>query len=81
MLQRKCEVTFNSKDKSISFSFMSFEFIGYLCSHALKDPDIWNIKVVLSYHILNRYTKHAREGRVLDNGSIVNEDLRQIVSN
>ncbi|XP_039143828.1 protein FAR-RED ELONGATED HYPOCOTYL 3-like [Dioscorea cayenensis subsp. rotundata] len=61
---------------------MSFEFVGYLCSHVLKVLDIWNLKVVPSQYMLNRWTKHALDGCVVDyKGRIVKEDPRQVVSN
>ncbi|KAH7655865.1 FHY3/FAR1 family protein [Dioscorea alata] len=81
-LQREHKVTFDSKSKRIGCCCMSFEFVGYLCSHALKVLDIWNIKLVPSQYMLNRWTKHAREGCVVDyKGRIVIEDPRQVVSN
>ncbi|XP_039133193.1 protein FAR1-RELATED SEQUENCE 5-like [Dioscorea cayenensis subsp. rotundata] len=81
-LQREHKVIFNSEDKSISCSCMSFEFVGYLCSHALKVLDIWNIKVLPSQYMIKRWTKHAREDCLLDyGGKIVKADPRQIVSN
>ncbi|KAH7661786.1 FHY3/FAR1 family protein [Dioscorea alata] len=76
------KVTFDSKSKRIGCCCMSFEFVGYLCNHALKVLDIWNIKIVPSQYMLNRWTKHAREGCVVDyKGRIVKEDPRQVVSN
>ncbi|KAH7658220.1 FHY3/FAR1 family protein [Dioscorea alata] len=82
ILQREHKVTFDSKSKRIGCCCMSFEFVGYLCSHALKVLDIWNIKIVPSQYMLNRWTKHAREGCVVDyKGRIVKEDPRLVVSN
>lgn len=58
--QRQYTVTFDSTDKTVACNCMKFEFIGVLCSHALKVLDYRNIKVLPTQYILKRWTKNAR---------------------
>ncbi|XAR51953.1 hypothetical protein NMG60_11006765 [Bertholletia excelsa] len=53
-------VVFNSSEHSVVCNCMKFQFIGVLCSHALKVLDYRNIKVVPTRYILKRWTKDAR---------------------
>ncbi|KAJ6748018.1 PROTEIN FAR1-RELATED SEQUENCE 12-LIKE [Salix purpurea] len=53
-------VTFNSADDTVVCNCMKFENVGFLCGHALKVLDNWNIKVVPSRYILKRWTKDTR---------------------
>lgn len=57
---REYSVTFNSSDDKVMCSCKKFEYVGFLCSHALKVLDHRNIKVVPSTYILKRWTKDAR---------------------
>ncbi|XP_042504355.1 protein FAR1-RELATED SEQUENCE 5-like [Macadamia integrifolia] len=57
-------VTFNSLNGTILCSCKKFEFIGILCSHALKILDLRNIKVLRSQYILKRWTKNAKSGSI-----------------
>ncbi|XP_058181919.1 protein FAR1-RELATED SEQUENCE 7-like [Rhododendron vialii] len=52
-------VVFNSSDDAVSCSCMKFEFVGFLCCHALKVLDHRNIKVVPAHYILKRWTRDA----------------------
>ena len=61
---REHYVTFNSLDDTVICSCKKFEYVGFLCSHALKVLDQRNIKVVPSRYILKRWTKDARLGSV-----------------
>ncbi|KAI9176998.1 hypothetical protein LWI28_009712 [Acer negundo] len=53
-------VTYNSLDETVACNCMKFEFMGVLCSHALKVLDYRNIKVLPSHYILKRWTRDAR---------------------
>ncbi|KAJ7975671.1 Protein FAR1-RELATED SEQUENCE 5 [Quillaja saponaria] len=59
---RQYTVTFFTSDGTVVCSCMKFEYVGFLCSHALKVLDYRNIKVVPSQYILKRWTKDARLG-------------------
>ncbi|KAJ4953654.1 hypothetical protein NE237_030486 [Protea cynaroides] len=59
-------VTFNSLNGTILCSCKKFEFIGILCSHALKILDLRNIKVLPPQYILKRWTKDAKSGSIAD---------------
>lgn len=58
--EREYKVIFNSSDDTVVCSCMKFEFMGFLCSHALKVLDYRNIKLVPEKYILKRWTKEAR---------------------
>lgn len=58
--QREYTVTFNSTDETVACNCMKFEFIGVLCSHALKVLDYRNLKFIPARYILKRWTKNAR---------------------
>ena len=69
---REHKVIFNSIDQIAVCGCKKFEFVGFLCSHALKVLDIQNIKLLPSLYILKQWTKQARVGCVLDSyGCIV----------
>ena len=53
---REHNVIFNSMDQTVVCSCKKFEFVGFLCSHALKVLDIQNIKLLPSLYILKRWT-------------------------
>ncbi|KAK9271714.1 hypothetical protein L1049_002077 [Liquidambar formosana] len=57
---REYTVIYNSSDNTVVCSCMKFEFMGFLCSHALKVLDYRNIKVVPLHYVLKRWTKDAR---------------------
>ncbi|KAB1211750.1 Protein FAR1-RELATED SEQUENCE 5 [Morella rubra] len=57
---REYTVTFNSVEENVACSCMKFEFMGILCSHALKVLDYRNIKLLPTKYILKRWTKEAR---------------------
>jgi zinc finger SWIM domain-containing protein 3 len=74
-------VIFNSADDTVVCNCMKFENVGYLCGHALKVLDNWNIKVVPSRYILKRWTKDTRLGRVRDSGEFTaKENLKLAVA-
>ncbi|XP_028801896.1 protein FAR1-RELATED SEQUENCE 1-like [Neltuma alba] len=76
------KVTYNSEDDTIECSCKKFEFIGILCCHALRVLNLWNKLVIPPRYILNRWTKNARSGCVLDNNRrIIKEDPKLDVSN
>ncbi|KAH7841205.1 hypothetical protein Vadar_027003 [Vaccinium darrowii] len=56
---REYTVAFNSSDDTVSCSCMKFEFVGFLCCHALKVLDHRNIKVVPAHCISKRWTRDA----------------------
>ncbi|XP_059641387.1 protein FAR1-RELATED SEQUENCE 7-like [Cornus florida] len=58
--QREYVVIFNSSEDSVVCNCKKFQFIGVLCSHALKVLDYRNIKVIPTQYILKRWTKDAR---------------------
>ncbi|XP_052196221.1 protein FAR1-RELATED SEQUENCE 5-like [Diospyros lotus] len=57
---REYTVIFNLDENSVGCSCMKFQFVGVLCSHALKVLDYRNIKVLPGEYILKRWTKDAR---------------------
>lgn len=57
---REYAVTYNLFDETVICSCMKYEFMGVLCSHALKVLDYRNIKVLPSHYILKRWTRNAR---------------------
>ncbi|KAL9157426.1 hypothetical protein ABFS82_08G005000 [Erythranthe guttata] len=58
---RQYTVLYSSENDSVVCSCMKFQFVGILCSHALKVLDYRNIKIVPSQYILKRWTRKARE--------------------
>lgn len=58
--QKEYTVMYNSLEDSVVCNCMKFQFVGILCSHALKVLDYRNIKVVPSRYILKRWTREAR---------------------
>lgn len=60
---------------------MKFEYVGFLCSHALRVLDHRNIKVVPSRYILRRWTKDARIGCAQeDSDFIIQENLKLVAA-
>ncbi|BFG27028.1 hypothetical protein CerSpe_133020 [Prunus speciosa] len=57
---REYMVTFDSSTETVACNCMKFEFMGVLCSHALKVLDYRNIKILPSKYILKRWSKDAR---------------------
>ncbi|XP_057423527.1 protein FAR1-RELATED SEQUENCE 5-like isoform X2 [Lotus japonicus] len=76
---RQYSVTFNSSDNTVACSCMTFEHVGFLCSHALKVLDHRNIKVVPSRYILKRWTKDARLGNLGEMKQCKTQDNPKIV--
>ncbi|XP_031275813.1 protein FAR1-RELATED SEQUENCE 5-like [Pistacia vera] len=68
---REYRVTFNSSDNIVACNCMKFEYVGFLCSHALKVLDHRNIKVVPSQYILKRWTRDARIGSLGNNTDFI----------
>lgn len=58
--QQEYTISFNSSEKAVACNCMKFEFMGVLCSHALKVLDYRNIKMLPSQYILKRWTRDAR---------------------
>lgn len=57
---REYAVTYNLFDETVMCNCMKYEFMGVLCSHALKVLDYRNIKLLPSHCILKRWTRDAR---------------------
>lgn len=57
---REYRVIFNFSDMKVACNCMKFEFMGVLCSHALKVLDYKNIKMLPIQFILKRWTRDAR---------------------
>ncbi|KAG4128633.1 hypothetical protein ERO13_D09G032200v2 [Gossypium hirsutum] len=57
---REYTVSYNLSNNTVCCSCMKFEFIGMLCSHALKVLDYSNIRLLPSQYILKRWTREAR---------------------
>ncbi|KAJ6764410.1 PROTEIN FAR1-RELATED SEQUENCE 12-LIKE [Salix koriyanagi] len=72
-------VTFNSADDTVVCNCMKFENVGFLCGHALKVLDNWNIKVVPSRYILKRWTKDTRLGRVRNSSEFTAKENSKLV--
>ncbi|KDP46354.1 hypothetical protein JCGZ_10194 [Jatropha curcas] len=58
--EQEYTVGFNSSKEMVACNCMKFEFMGVLCSHALKVLDFRNIKLLPSQYILKRWTRDAR---------------------
>ncbi|KAF2316523.1 hypothetical protein GH714_041864 [Hevea brasiliensis] len=58
--QKEYTVSFNSSEEIVACECKKFEFMGVLCSHALKVLDFRNIKMLPSQYILKRWTRDAR---------------------
>ncbi|MBA0857678.1 hypothetical protein Goshw_015470 [Gossypium schwendimanii] len=59
---------------------MKFEYVGFLCSHALRVLDHRNIKVVPSRYILKRWTKDARIGCAQDDSDFIIQENPKLVA-
>ncbi|KAI4348248.1 hypothetical protein L6164_008994 [Bauhinia variegata] len=57
---REYRVTFDPSDETVTCSCMKFEYMGVLCSHALKVLDYRNVRILPARYILKRWTKDAR---------------------
>lgn len=57
---REYLVSYNLSDNTVFCSCMKFDFMGVLCSHALKVLDYRNIRLLPSQYILKRWTRDAR---------------------
>lgn len=57
---REYAVIYNLSDETVVCNCMKFEFMGVLCSHALKVLDYRNTKMLTSHYILKRWTRNAR---------------------
>ncbi|XP_026399627.1 protein FAR1-RELATED SEQUENCE 9-like [Papaver somniferum] len=53
-------VIYDSKNNNVSCSCRKFEFVGYLCSHALKILCVKDIKSIPDQYILKRWTKDIK---------------------
>lgn len=76
---REHTVTFNSSDNTVVCSCMKYEYVGFLCSHALKVLDNRNIKVVPSRYILKRWTKEGRSGSMRDCNQFTIQDNPKLI--
>lgn len=76
---REYNLTFNSSDDTVTCSCKKFEYVGFLCSHALKVLDQQNIKVVPSRYILKRWTKDARLGSATECNEFTMQDNPKII--
>ncbi|XP_058078587.1 protein FAR1-RELATED SEQUENCE 5-like [Magnolia sinica] len=59
-------VKFDTSNNTVTCSCKKFEFVGILCSHALKVLDYYNIKVLPSNYILKKWQRDAKVGAVKD---------------
>ncbi|XP_007031717.2 PREDICTED: protein FAR1-RELATED SEQUENCE 7 [Theobroma cacao] len=57
---REYAISYNLADNTVFCSCMKYEFMGVLCSHALKVLDYRNIRLLPSQYILKRWTRDAR---------------------
>ncbi|XVF50778.1 hypothetical protein PTKIN_Ptkin04bG0130800 [Pterospermum kingtungense] len=73
-------VTFDSSDDTVICSCMKFEYVGFLCSHALRVLDHRNIKVVPSRYILRRWRKDARIGCPQKDTDFIEENPKLVVA-
>lgn len=62
-------VTFDSSSSTVSCSCKKFEFVGILCTHALKVLSFENFKRVPDQYILKRWTKKAKIGVVINSST------------
>ncbi|XVF57931.1 hypothetical protein PTKIN_Ptkin07bG0022000 [Pterospermum kingtungense] len=60
-------VQFNTSTLEIQCSCKKFEFLGYLCSHALRILSVKNVKKLSEQYILKRWTKNAKKKVYGDN--------------
>ncbi|XP_065860808.1 protein FAR1-RELATED SEQUENCE 5-like [Euphorbia lathyris] len=58
--QQEYHLSFNSTEERVTCSCMKFEYMGILCSHALKVLDYRNIKMLPIQYIIKRWTRDAR---------------------
>lgn len=72
-------VTFNSSDETVICSCKEFEYVGFLCSHALKVLDQRNIKVVPSRYVLRRWRRDARFGSMRERDELTMRDNPKLV--
>ncbi|XWS50579.1 hypothetical protein CRYUN_Cryun12cG0098800 [Craigia yunnanensis] len=77
---REYTVTFDSSDDTVSCSCMESEYIGFLCSHALRVLDHRNRKVVPSRYILRRWTKDARIGCAGEDSDFIMQENSKLVA-
>lgn len=73
-------VTFDSSNTTITCSCNMFDFVGVLCSHALKVMLFHNIKRVPDKYILRRWTKEAKKDQAmnLDVCSVSNDPKKDV---
>jgi zinc finger SWIM domain-containing protein 3 len=76
---REHTVTFNSSDNTVICSCMKYEYVGFLCSHALKVLDHRNIKVVPSRYISKRWTQDGRSGSMTESYEFTIQDNPKLV--
>ncbi|XP_022738509.1 LOW QUALITY PROTEIN: protein FAR1-RELATED SEQUENCE 7-like [Durio zibethinus] len=72
-------VTFDCSDDTVICSCMKFEYVGFLCSHALRVLDYRNIKVVPSRYMLRRWTKDARIGCAQEDSDFIIQEHPKLV--
>nr|XP_048326368.1 protein FAR1-RELATED SEQUENCE 5-like isoform X1 [Ziziphus jujuba var. spinosa] len=76
---REHSVTFNSLDDTVICSCKNFEYVGFLCSHALKVLDQRNIKVLPSRYVLKRWRKDARLGSMGESNTFPMHDNPKLI--
>ncbi|XP_058074594.1 protein FAR1-RELATED SEQUENCE 5-like [Magnolia sinica] len=75
-------VKFDISNNTVTCSCKKFEFVGILCSHALKVLDYYNIKTLPLHYILKRWQRDAKVGTEKDNlGFTIQDDLKLSSSN
>ncbi|KAI3965204.1 hypothetical protein MKX01_027695 [Papaver californicum] len=64
---KPCIVIYDSSDNTVKCSCKKFEFMGILCAHALKVLHSRRLLDIPLQYYLNRWTKDARSGAVVNN--------------
>ncbi|XP_058092417.1 protein FAR1-RELATED SEQUENCE 5-like [Magnolia sinica] len=72
-------VRFDSLDGTMTCSCKKFEFVGILCSHAMKVLDFYNIKEVDPRYIMKRWRRDAKEGFGRDHTRVPTKGEHNIV--
>ncbi|XP_059639684.1 protein FAR-RED IMPAIRED RESPONSE 1-like [Cornus florida] len=63
-LGKHCITKFDSSNCNVVCSCMTFESTGWLCRHAFKVFDAWNITQIPSCYILDRWSKCAKDRNI-----------------
>ncbi|XP_058078167.1 protein FAR1-RELATED SEQUENCE 5-like [Magnolia sinica] len=72
-------VRFDSLDDTVMCSCKKFEFVGILCSHALKVLDCYNVKVLHPRYILKRWQRDAKVGFATNHNELTIQGDRNVM--